>query len=40
MASAVEVWESLFRAQVAVMRRLVAEFPGRSRSTSTTSSST
>lgn len=27
MANAVEVWESLFRAQVAVMRRLVAEFP-------------
>ncbi|WP_210480186.1 MarR family winged helix-turn-helix transcriptional regulator [Naasia sp. SYSU D00948] len=27
MASAVEAWESLFRAQVAVMRRLVADFP-------------
>ncbi|MCU1570630.1 MAG: transcriptional regulator [Naasia sp.] len=25
--SAVETWESLFRAQVAVMRRLVADFP-------------
>lgn len=27
MANPVEVWESLFRAQVAVMRRLVADFP-------------
>ncbi len=27
MANPVEAWESLFRAQVAVMRRLVADFP-------------
>ncbi|MCU1437553.1 MAG: MarR family transcriptional regulator [Naasia sp.] len=27
MTEAVDAWESLFRAQVAVMRRLVAEFP-------------
>jgi DNA-binding MarR family transcriptional regulator len=27
VADAVEAWESLFRAQVAVMRRLVADFP-------------
>ncbi|WP_307807074.1 MarR family winged helix-turn-helix transcriptional regulator [Naasia sp. SYSU D00057] len=27
MGTAVDTWESLFRAQVAVMRRLVADFP-------------
>jgi DNA-binding MarR family transcriptional regulator len=27
VATAVDAWESLFRAQVAVMRRLVADFP-------------
>ena len=27
MGNAVDTWESLFRAQVAVMRRLVADFP-------------